>query len=288
LNLPEIEFPTNRDKRQFGVRYPSGYKWTIVQTGTMVMSNHSTGLSDWEGAPLVGGQNLSTLPNELFPTVALKPALASILEACKYMGQVSRSKFYADVLPLLETVHFGSRHFVVIASMDRLIAKMLAEDASASNSAPSKLGRAAAPKSRTCAIAAPNPLVQGKEYPEMMSGVDLKSDPRGPRAKAARKWFAQHGPPDLQPLPLGYDEREALKDGSPRHILAYFARSLASLKYDFKTHPSFESYASGVMASPYLGGDSMRNDVALLKRFPPRPLAGLGPGLYWEPLSAED
>jgi hypothetical protein len=52
---------------------------------------------------------------------ALKPALASIPDACKYMGDVSRSKFYADLLPRLETVHIGSRHFVVVASMDRLI-----------------------------------------------------------------------------------------------------------------------------------------------------------------------
>jgi hypothetical protein len=55
---------------------------------------------------------------------ALKPALASIPNACKYMGNVSRAKFYADVLPFLETVHIGSRHFVVVESMDRLIAKL--------------------------------------------------------------------------------------------------------------------------------------------------------------------
>jgi len=38
------------------------------------------------------------------------------------MGDVSRAKFYADILPLLESVYFGARHFVVVASMDRLIA----------------------------------------------------------------------------------------------------------------------------------------------------------------------
>jgi hypothetical protein len=51
----------------------------------------------------------------------LKPALASIRAACEYMGGVSRAKFYADILPLLETVKLGSRNFVVVASMDRLI-----------------------------------------------------------------------------------------------------------------------------------------------------------------------
>jgi hypothetical protein len=59
-------------------------------------------------------------PDEL-RTDALKPALASIPDACKYMGDISRAKFYSDVLPLLETIHIGSRHLVVIASMDRLI-----------------------------------------------------------------------------------------------------------------------------------------------------------------------
>jgi hypothetical protein len=58
-------------------------------------------------------------------TDALKPALASIPDACKYMGEVSRAKFYSDVLPLLETIHIGTRHFIVVASMDRLIATLL-------------------------------------------------------------------------------------------------------------------------------------------------------------------
>jgi hypothetical protein len=52
---------------------------------------------------------------------SLKPALASIRASCEYMGGVSRAKFYADILPLLETVKLGSRNFVVVASMDRLI-----------------------------------------------------------------------------------------------------------------------------------------------------------------------
>ena len=59
--------------------------------------------------------------NHICSTEPLKPALASIPDACKYMGNLSRAKFYSDVLPLLETVHIGSRHFVVVASMDWLI-----------------------------------------------------------------------------------------------------------------------------------------------------------------------
>jgi hypothetical protein len=51
----------------------------------------------------------------------LKPALASIKASCEYMGGISRAKFYADILPSLETVKLGSRNFVVVSSMDRLI-----------------------------------------------------------------------------------------------------------------------------------------------------------------------
>ncbi len=52
---------------------------------------------------------------------SLKPALASINAARAYMGGLSRSKFYADILPLLDTVKFGNRNFVIVMSMDRLI-----------------------------------------------------------------------------------------------------------------------------------------------------------------------
>src|SRR5215469_16844895 len=55
------------------------------------------------------------------PVTPLKPALASIKAACDYMGGVSRAKFYADLLPLLETVKLGARNLVVVESMDRLI-----------------------------------------------------------------------------------------------------------------------------------------------------------------------
>jgi len=67
-----------------------------------------------EGTPVVRGAPLETVES-------LKPALASIKASCDYMGGISRAKFYADILPLLETVKLGSRNFVVVASMDRLI-----------------------------------------------------------------------------------------------------------------------------------------------------------------------
>ena len=79
--------------------------------------------------------------------------------------------------------------------------------------------------------------------------IVIDNDPTGPAALAAQKWLADNGPPDLKPLPLGYNEREALKHGGIDHVLAWFARSLDCRHYDFATHPSFDEYARGVMAS---------------------------------------
>jgi hypothetical protein len=66
------------------------------------------------GQPKMTKNNLLASP--------LKPALASIPDACQYMGRISRSKFYEEVLPNLESFYIGARHLVVVASMDRLIA----------------------------------------------------------------------------------------------------------------------------------------------------------------------
>jgi hypothetical protein len=66
------------------------------------------------GAPITYEERHETVP-------PLKPVLASINAARAYMGGPSRSKFYADILPLLDTVKFGNRNFVVVKSMDRLI-----------------------------------------------------------------------------------------------------------------------------------------------------------------------
>jgi hypothetical protein len=112
------------------------------------------------------------------------------------------------------------------------------------------------------------------------------------RALLAREWFAIHGPPDAQPLPLSYNAREDLKGrGLLRHIVKWYARSLEGREYDVKEHPSFADYASGVLweAELPVGGlvslpnyppDELRE---LKKRFPPRMLKGMGPGLCWLP-----
>jgi hypothetical protein len=116
----------------------------------------------------------------------------------------------------------------------------------------------------------------------IISVVDQSCSPRGRRARFARKWFADNGPPDIQPLPLGYDERESLKGGGVPHILAWYARSLACRKYDVLEHPLFDDYARGVMASEY-APDFITKNEELRQRFPPLLLKGLGPGLCWKP-----
>jgi hypothetical protein len=49
-------------------------------------------------------------------------------------------------------------------------------------------------------------------------------------------------------------------------------------------HPSFHDYARGAMASEYNGDSKTKDNKELQIRFPPRPLDGLGPGLYWSRL----
>jgi hypothetical protein len=89
-----------------------------------------------EGAPPPYQERYESVP-------PLKPALASINASCDYMGGISRAKFYADVLPLLETVKLGNRNLIVVASMDRLIASRSRASASPQVEMPQLLGLAA-------------------------------------------------------------------------------------------------------------------------------------------------
>jgi hypothetical protein len=101
------------------------------------------------------------------------------------------------------------------------------------------------------------------------------------RAYAARLSLSITDPKDLPPLPLTSGERESLKVGGLTHIFAWFARSLEFHDYELLEHPSFGTYARGVMASRY-APDFIKRDRNLLKRFPPQKLDGLGRGLYWQ------
>jgi hypothetical protein len=52
---------------------------------------------------------------------SFRPALTDIPGACAYLGNIGRSKFYSDLLPKLDVVKFGTRTFITLESLDRLI-----------------------------------------------------------------------------------------------------------------------------------------------------------------------
>ena len=76
-------------------------------------------------------------------------------------------------------------------------------------------------------------------------------------------------------LRRSYAEREELKMGGLPHIVAWYARSLAARKYNFEEHPSFDDYATGVMASEKHAPGFIRDNEEMRRRFPPR-LAWIG------------
>jgi hypothetical protein len=114
------------------------------------------------------------------------------------------------------------------------------------------------------------------------------------RALLAREWFYEFGPRDAPPLPVsGYeieDMRFAHKFGSRAgfyHLIAHFARSLWCNDWDFNIHPTFEDFASSMLASDY-AADFLRKDEELCKRYPPRALCTIVPGGFWKPPRANE
>jgi hypothetical protein len=131
-----------------------------------------------------------------------------------------------------------------------------------------------------------NPVTGGRYVPGLDSIRRQKMLAR--RALEARARFAEDGPPDAQPLPTGYHEREDRKmshryPDRVHYIVALFARSLEALNYDYDTHPKWYEFACGVMASPYAPPERVIPRAEFGRRFPPRNLPGLGPGCYWDP-----
>lgn len=115
-----------------------------------------------------------------------------------------------------------------------------------------------------------------------VKGVDAEEPQKEDayRALIARKRFADEGPPDAPPLPLTRGEREFQKKGGLSHIEAWYAESLMRTGYDLDTHPSFDDYARGVMASPH-APDLIKRDLNLKRRFSSKPLDGLNHALVW-------
>jgi hypothetical protein len=127
-----------------------------------------------------------------------------------------------------------------------------------------------------------------------VSGFDPTEEKRetAVRAQLARDGFAHNGPPDAQPLPLSYDEREDMKSGRGllNYIVALYDRSLEGRDYDLKEHPPFSDYVSGVLWE----AGRVDNKIGVLpnypdelaelkKQYPPAMLAVIGPGFCWEP-----
>ena len=131
-----------------------------------------------------------------------------------------------------------------------------------------------------------NPVTGGR----YVYGVDpIEQQKKEARdALLARERFAIVGPKDMQPLPISDEEIEDRKYAwdSKQPALGYigscFGYSVRANGHDLKSHPSFEAFARGVMASEH-APDFVKKDEVLRKRYPPRPLAGLGPALVWEP-----
>ena len=101
------------------------------------------------------------------------------------------------------------------------------------------------------------------------------------RALEARERFAAEKPNDAPELPLNYQERERLKVSGLPYIVSLYGRSLAAQDFRTEGHPDFDEYARGVMASN-MTPSWIREDAQLLRRYPPKPLDGMGPGLVWQ------
>jgi hypothetical protein len=103
------------------------------------------------------------------------------------------------------------------------------------------------------------------------------------RALLARQWCSDNGPPDLPPLPVHTDDIFDIKFGwGVLHLFGFYAQSIACRNYVVRGHPTFDQFARGMLASPF-APDFFKENEQLLRRFPPRPLAGLAPGNIWLP-----
>jgi hypothetical protein len=100
------------------------------------------------------------------------------------------------------------------------------------------------------------------------------------RALVARAWHA-HNSPGAPPLLLNCRDIERARGGGGlSHLFAFFSRSVATNDWAIAGHPPFEIYARGALASPRCP-TMLKNDKALVKRFPPQPIYSLGFGLIW-------
>jgi hypothetical protein len=102
-------------------------------------------------------------------------------------------------------------------------------------------------------------------------------------ALMAKQRFAWTGPDWADELPLSHEAITAAEESEDpgQRSVGLYARSLARLNWDYRTHPSFKAFARGLMAHPGTPKE-LRQDRRLRKEFPPARLDGLeGDYLYW-------
>lgn len=105
---------------------------------------------------------------------------------------------------------------------------------------------------------------------------------RAIRALVAHLWFATQKPADAPDLPLDRCTRAALdREDGLSYLVAAFGYSLNYRDFFIGGHPDFGTFARGVMASARTR-EVVRNDPDLRRRYPPKPLKGLEPGLVFE------
>jgi hypothetical protein len=97
--------------------------WILFLLGRATTPTHM-GAHEHIGGYVKGDTN-GGMP--LAQTAPLRPALVSIKGACEYLGGIGKSAFYERYLPRLDTVRLGTRNLVTVASLDRLIEAIRAE-----------------------------------------------------------------------------------------------------------------------------------------------------------------
>jgi hypothetical protein len=107
------------------------------------------------------------------------------------------------------------------------------------------------------------------------------------RALLAQEWFALHGPTNAPALPVahtGWEDMRHDHECALKPLIGFYARSLSFRDWQVQNHPSFEDFARGLLANNNgLWDLRQRVGPAILKRYPPRALAGMAPGGYWAP-----
>jgi hypothetical protein len=107
------------------------------------------------------------------------------------------------------------------------------------------------------------------------------------KALLAQEWFALDGPANAPALPvtqMGWEDMRHDHECGLNPLIGFYSRSLSFRDWQVHNHPSFEDFARGLLANDNGHWDlPQRVGPAVLKRYPPRALAGMTPHGYWAP-----